>query len=541
MPKMDGLRSVDQLSLQGRSWRLILIVWTFVVIIGCLLGFTYLSIGLMSAGRAFVGGEGLWSKAQKDAVAALSHYAMTHDAKDYQAYQDALVVNLGDRRARLELEKPEPDYAVAFQGLVDGRNHVDDVNGMIRLFRSARQLSEFNQAVAAWKDADRLIDQLIQVGNRLHSEVIAGTLDTKDSIAYQHQIRSLDAQITPFEDGFSYALGELSRKTKSVLQITMLVVFSVLLAIAFLISRRIVQSHENLQKVLVDNEAQLRKLLQFAPIPIFVVSVEDESFVYANQRALDQFKMTEDKLQATKPSAHYVRPEDRTQILQALQSEGALRDHEVELLDGDGCASWYLLSTQRITFQGKECLFTALNNIEDRKRAHEALSHRAFHDELTGLPNRAMFMDALSRTLARMERKGGMFCVLFIDLDHFKDINDNLGHAVGDLVLQEVAKRVRTCVREGDLVARLGGDEFVVLIEGENHADDGDHVALNIIKALEPTFVLDDCSLQVTASIGVSSYPKNGLDTKDLLKHADAAMYGAKRDGGSRFGHLDLV
>ena len=110
---------------------------------------------------------------------------------------------------------------------------------------------------------------------------------------------------------------------------------------------------------------------------------------------------------------------------------------------------------------------TAVNNVDDRKQAQEKLHHRAFHDELTGLPNRAMFMDTLSRTLHRAERKQSSFSVLFIDLDHFKGVNDTYGHSVGDQLLQQVAERLRMCVREGDLVARLGGDEFVILVEDD--------------------------------------------------------------------------
>lgn len=510
---------------------MLMIVWIFVAIVVGLLAFAYYSFGLMSAARAYVGGEGLWSKAQKDAVLALYRYVSEQKPQDYQAFQEALQVSLGDRQARLELDKPEPDWQVAASGFLQGRNHPDDVDGMIRLYRNFRSVPELAQAIAVWSAADSHMDQLITLGTQIHSAVQKNPLNEETRRTFLAELTLINARLTPLEDEFSYALGEISRRTKTTLRLTMVVMVTFLLAIACLVSRRFVQHNERYQQFLVDSEAQLRSLLQFAPLPIIIVGLPDNKVVYANERALAQFHVDPGEIAGLTPENFYVDPDERHRVLQALGDHGTVRDREVQLRDNTGNTFWVLLSSQRLRLGGRECLLTALNNIDASKKAQEELRHRAFHDELTDLPNRAMFMDALSRTLHRAERKRGHFSILFVDLDHFKAVNDNYGHSVGDLLLQEVALRLRLCVREGDLVARLGGDEFVVLVEEEHPVGEVVHIARKILAVLEPTHRLGAHHLQVTASIGVSSYPDDGTRLEELLRKADAAMYRVKARG----------
>ncbi|OGP01855.1 MAG: hypothetical protein A3E00_02625 [Curvibacter sp. RIFCSPHIGHO2_12_FULL_63_18] len=137
-------------------------------------------------------------------------------------------------------------------------------------------------------------------------------------------------------------------------------------------------------------------------------------------------------------------------------------------------------------------------------------------------------MDTLKRSLHRMERSGGTSSLLFIDLDHFKAINDELGHDMGDLLLRQVAQRIQDCVREGDLVARLGGDEFVVLVEGN---DDPHRMADKVLNVLRPDYQLGAHTVRITASIGVSCFPQHGTELDTLLSAADFAMYQAKTAG----------
>ena len=519
----------------GNSRRLLLIVWIFVAIVVGLLAFAYYSFGLMSAARAYVGGEGLWSKSQKDAVLALSRYVSEQRPQDYQAFQDALKISQGDREARLELEKPTPDMQVAAHGFLGGRNHPDDISGMIRLYRSFRTIPELAKAIAVWNAADAHMDQLIVLGNQIQTAIQNASLDETTRQTFLAQLAQINAQLTPLEDEFSYALGEISRRTKTILGFVMVLVATVLLAVAYMVSRRLVQQNERYQQALVDSENQLRSLLQFAPLPIIIVSLPDNLVTYANERALAQFNISAAELEGFTAHDFYVDRDERARVVEALRAEGTVRDWEVQLQDKKGKTFWVLLSSRRLLLGGRECLLTALNNIDERKQAQEEMRHRAFHDELTGLPNRAMFMDTLSRTLHRAERKKASFSILFIDLDHFKGVNDNYGHSVGDLLLQAVAMRIRQSVREGDLVARLGGDEFVILVEDDGPANEVFQIAHKLQSVLSPVHTLGEHLLQVTASIGISSYPQDGTGVDDLLRNADTAMYRVKEDGRNNF------
>ena len=152
-------------------------------------------------------------------------------------------------------------------------------------------------------------------------------------------------------------------------------------------------------------------------------------------------------------------------------------------------------------------------------------------DSLTGLPNRAMFIDELERAIARARRADGAFALCFIDLDRFKNINDSLGHAAGDELLKLMARRLRALLRETDLVARLGGDEFVVLLEGGAEPGPLAQVGQKMLAAIAEPLTLHERSYQVSGSIGIALYPADGADAATLLKHADAAMYLAKQQG----------
>ena len=517
------------------SRRLLLIVWIFVGIVVGLLVFAYYSIGLMSAARAYVGGEGLWSKAQKDAVLSLSRYVADQKPLDYQAFQEALKVNLGDRQARLELEKPNPDYNVAYQGFLQGRNHPDDIDGMIRLYRNFRTVPELGKVITVWKAADAQIDEMIALGKEIQTAVQGPGLDDKDRRNFLAQLAQINAQVTPLEDEFSFTLGDLSRRSKTILRYMMILMATVLVLVAYLVSRRMLRQNERDHQALRESENQLRSLLQLAPLPIVIVSLPDNQVTYANERALAQFNTTAEELNTLNVQDLYVNPQERDRVLQALQHQDCVRDWEVQLKDRRGNLFWALLSCQRLVLGGKECILSALNNIDERKRVQEELRHRAFHDELTGLPNRAMFMDSLSRTLHRAERKQGTFSILFIDLDRFKSVNDNYGHTVGDLLLQAVAMRIRLCVREGDLVARLGGDEFVVLVEDDHQQEEVAQIAKKLQTVLEPAHTLGEHTLQVTASIGIGSYPQDGTELDALLRNADSAMYRVKEGGRNNF------
>ncbi len=171
------------------------------------------------------------------------------------------------------------------------------------------------------------------------------------------------------------------------------------------------------------------------------------------------------------------------------------------------------------------------HDVSEARAKTQKMSHLAEHDALTSLPNRACLNDRLGQGIALARRHGRQMAVLFIDLDHFKHINDSLGHLIGDQILKAVAQRIGPCIRHSDTVCRQGGDEFIVLLSEINHADDAGLIAEKIRVAVMAPYTIDGHFLHLTASIGVSVYPNDGEDVLALIQYADTAMYHAKEKG----------
>ena len=176
-----------------------------------------------------------------------------------------------------------------------------------------------------------------------------------------------------------------------------------------------------------------------------------------------------------------------------------------------------------------------LAHLNDLNLRNEDMEHRARHDALTGAPNREMFFDLLQFSIVNARRNGLQLAVLFIDIDHFKHINDTSGHAAGDAVLIAVVRRLKATIRESDTVARLGGDEFIVMIQPVDDPQQLAVIAQKLTDALQEPIEFEGQSLHISASIGVSIFPKDGESAEELLHNADAAMYHSKRDGRNTF------
>jgi diguanylate cyclase (GGDEF)-like protein/PAS domain S-box-containing protein len=230
-----------------------------------------------------------------------------------------------------------------------------------------------------------------------------------------------------------------------------------------------------------------------------------------------------------------VHPEDARRALhfvsQAVAGESRIARESLRLLAASGDYRHVeLLAENRLADPLIDGVLLNLRDVSQRLALEEQLRHQAFHDALTGLANRALFEDRLTQARARERRRGGRMAVMFVDLDDFKTVNDSLGHAVGDELLQAVAGRIQSALRPEDTAARLGGDEFAVLIEALEDDPEALHVAARIRSALEPPLAIGERILTVTASIGVACLHGGALD-QDLLRDADVAMYAAKARG----------
>jgi diguanylate cyclase (GGDEF)-like protein len=165
----------------------------------------------------------------------------------------------------------------------------------------------------------------------------------------------------------------------------------------------------------------------------------------------------------------------------------------------------------------------------------EKLRHAATHDSLTGLPGRNLFLDRLDQLLRHARRRKEGFTLAMIDLDRFKALNDRLGHLAGDAMLQEIARRLRRCVRESDTVARLGGDEFALILVGAAERDAAARILDKVLAAASAPVRFEHHTLRVGVSAGACLYPRDGRSVEELRRRADAAMYAAKRAGGDRY------
>ena len=187
-------------------------------------------------------------------------------------------------------------------------------------------------------------------------------------------------------------------------------------------------------------------------------------------------------------------------------------------------------------YVGEKCFFTImLRDITERKRYEETIKYQAFYDSLTTLPNRLLLKDRIALEISHSKHTSQRLAIMYLDLDRFKLINDTLGHDIGDRLLKEVAKRLKSCVNETDTVARLGGDEFVILLPGITREENIGNIANKILEAIREPLLIDSHELYISVSIGVTIYPNDGEDDETLLTNADVAMYRAKEKGKNNF------
>ncbi|QXE92614.1 EAL domain-containing protein [Geomonas subterranea] len=233
----------------------------------------------------------------------------------------------------------------------------------------------------------------------------------------------------------------------------------------------------------------------------------------------------------------FVEPAQGGDFISAVLRQEGLVEREASLLTEDGRAIHVNLSATMLELkEGKRDRFLCLSHdITQRKQAEREVHNLAYFDQLTGLANRTLFYDRCSQALARARRNGEMFAILFFDLDHFKDVNDTMGHQAGDQLLQLVVRRFQGILRASDTFARLGGDEFAVLCCQVPEPDGASKLAQKLLTLAKQPFDVDNRQVYTGASIGIVLFPEDGGDIQTLLKHGDLAMYAAKSAGGNRY------
>lgn len=295
------------------------------------------------------------------------------------------------------------------------------------------------------------------------------------------------------------------------------------------------------EQTLKESEERYRLLVELSPEAIIVQS--DEKIVYANHAAANLFGAASAETLLGLAVADFVHPDHHENFRAherhlSRNQQSDLKAEKFVRMDGQVRDVEVVMAS--VTYEGKHAIQILTRDITERRRAETQLLHDAFHDSLTGLPNRALFMDHLKLAVNHCSRiKGYLFAVLFIDLDRFKVINDSLGHMAGDELLVAIGRRLEICLRDGDTIARLGGDEFTILLDGIKDYADAQRVAERVKEVLEQPFALSGRELFVTASIGIKYSCGVDDEPEDLLRDADTAMYSAKALGKAQYQEFD--
>lgn len=604
--------------------------------------------------RAYVRGEGLWAKAQKDAVFYLTRYTYSYNDTDYREYLNSIKVNLGDKSARIALQQTSPNRTQANQGFLLGNNDPHDVDSMIWFFLNFQTIKYMSDAIAIWENADNKIDELRLIGEEIRQEVKhAGGHRKQQMEVLRQKLQHLDKQLLDLENRFSNVLGIGARWVKRTTWIASIIVLLIFVGIAVIISTQIIRGIARSENELIESETRfrslkesntigilswhmdglisdanaifykmlgypegedrpcrlnwrdltppeyqerdelaLRELMQYGRcepyekallnrngelVPVLIgaslLSAQNDqgmAFVFdlsERRRIEEQMKLAatvlaasrdgimitdsalnivsinsalcditgyrEDEFLGNTPrllqSGHST-TEQYNQIWQSLNSkghwQGSMNDRHK---NGALLPLRVSISTVKDNNQQPTHYVAILSDNSKQKAQEDYLRHVASHDPLTGLPNRTLFYDRLAQAIKHANRNSKKFAVLYFDLNNFKPVNDQYGHALGDKLLQVIGDRLTRNMRQTDTVTRLGGDEFVILLDNIIDRESVDHVVNKMIASVCVPYEIDAVVLHPSVSVGVAIYPEDGMDEDSLMHHADLAMYEMKK------------
>lgn len=633
--------------------KVLLIIGMFVGICFALGALVYIQGSIFDGVRTYVRGEGLWAKAQKDAVFYLTYYSYNKDEADFQRYLVATQVNAGDHIARVAMLAQPRDLPKAKAGLIQGLNDERDTEAMIWFFHYFKSMPHMSKAISIWTMADEKFGEVMVLANEIKTEIndYGGRPEILD--VYRQRLITLNEELLALEFDFSQVLSEGARWVK---RITWLISFSILLlfiGIGMIVSRQIIRNIAKAEQLLLVSESRFSSLKDSDTIGIISWQV-DGAITDANPHFLAMIGYSREELLSGVVNWRSLTPpecEQRdAQAIAELNQCGHCQQYEKQLICKNGdlipvmlgasfingsdhegvayfmdltaskqaedklrlAATVYNASTDGIIItdpllkvisineaftditgftltdlagdamaflktghendemyqamvnllhQGEQWqgellkpikngeqlslsvrINTVINqhevlthfvivmtDISERKAEEEYLRHIAHHDALTNLPNRVLFHAKLEQAIVHAQRNNSLFAILFFDLDNFKPVNDQFGHDVGDKLLQEVASRLASRIRQTDTITRMGGDEFLILLENLPDTASLPLLIEKIIQAVCAPCRIAGHDIKIGVSVGEALYPRDGQDAKRLINYADQKMYLMKK------------
>src|SRR5258708_4578693 len=346
--------------------KLLVIVGVFVAIVVCVFYLGVLRSQILSGVRAYVGGEGLWSKAEKRAALSLTEYAKSHAESDYQQYLAEISVPLGDRHARLQLQSPSPDMKLVSQGLIQGRNSPEDVADMTMLFRRFGRVGYMAKAITVWTEGDLQIDRLRDLANQLHQEVNSPHISEQQIQQLVEQVAVVYARITPLEDEFSSTLGEGARWINKVLSAITFVATVILLLLGIGLSSSVLHR-------IRDSEEKYRNLINTANDAILVIDASSRLILEANSKACELLGIPEGELVGMHESQIYPQQRSGSRSFLVSHSGQGARGQQLELLRADGTSLPVEVSASAAELGGQPAVLGIFRDVRDRLEAAAVL------------------------------------------------------------------------------------------------------------------------------------------------------------------------
>ncbi|WP_416058097.1 putative bifunctional diguanylate cyclase/phosphodiesterase [Stenotrophomonas maltophilia] len=492
-----------------------------------LVGLSALIQELQAASTAWIAGQGHWSRGQQDATAALSRYLARGERHDLEDAGRALQVPLGDLHARLALEQPDPDVAQARAGFLRGNNARSDVSRLVLSFRYARNLGAFRQATWLWRQTDTDLLAMQALIEELDDVPVQALQQPALRDRYLQRVHDLDLQLQSQAEAFSQALLRMAHDVRIATLIVGGLSVLVISLMAVGLARRV-------GKDLTEHESRFRAAFYQANVGMLKLDAAGR-VMEANQAMADIVDYRRDVLLQLTLSDLLMEGELVLDEAGGIDWERQLRPGELRFRRRDGSLVWGRWSGTGVRgSRGRLSVFSIVEDVSQNHALAREIEHHASHDPLTGLINRREIERLLEKALLQVRTEGGTHALCYINLDHFKLVNDSFGHAAGDQMLRSFAEYLVGAVRDGDWVGRLGADEFAVFLARASQ-DEAKRVLQRLIRNLgQATFPISEGSPQLSCSIGVVEVTADAPDVNWLMSAADSACYAAKQAGRNR-------